>query len=120
MQRRLRCQFVQQRFHFFQVAGVETFRKPVADRRKEMASAAKADVRTPAERRSAMRWAQRLKRVFGIDVQICGGCGGTMRIIACIEEPVVIKAILAHPAGKAYSAQHRLPPGRAPPAPAFS
>jgi hypothetical protein len=28
------------------------------------------------------------------------------------EDPVMIKAILAHPAGKAYSAQPRLPPGR--------
>ncbi len=67
-----------------------------------------------------MRWAQRLKRVFGIDVQTCAGCGGTMRIIASIEDPVVIKAILAHLAGKAYSPQPRLPPRRAPPAPVVS
>ncbi len=77
-------------------------------------------MRTPAERRSAMTWAQRLKRVFGIDIKTYTACGGTMRIIACIEDPVVIKAILAHLAGKAYSAQHRLPPGRAPPAPVVS
>jgi hypothetical protein len=31
----------------------------------------KADARTPGELRIAMRWAQRLKRVFGIDVQTC-------------------------------------------------
>ena len=54
-----------------------------------------------AERHAAMRWAQRLKRVFGIDVETCAGCGGAMRIIACIEDPVVIKAILAHLADKA-------------------
>jgi hypothetical protein len=65
-----------------------------------------------------MRWAQRLKRVFGIDVETCAGCGGTMRIIACIEDPAVIKAILAHLAGKARPVYApRLPPGRAPPAP---
>ncbi len=91
-----------------------------AGRGKGRTESAKADVRTPAERRSAMRWAQRLKRVFGIVVQTCAGCGGTMRIIASIEDPVVIKAILAHLAGKAYSAQPRLPPGRAPPAPVVS
>ncbi len=68
-----------------------------------------------------MRWAQRLKRVFGIDVQTRTACGGAMRIIACIEDPVVIKAILAHLAGKARPVHApRLPPGRAPPASAFS
>jgi type IV secretory pathway VirB3-like protein len=49
-----------------------------------------------------MRWAQRLKRVFGIDIETCAACGGAMRIIACIEDPVVIKAILAHLAAKAH------------------
>jgi hypothetical protein len=39
---------------------------------------------TPAERRAAMTWAQRLKRVFGIDIQTCAACGGAVRIIACI------------------------------------
>jgi hypothetical protein len=57
-----------------------------------------------------MRWAQRLKRVFGIDVETCAGCGGTMRIIACIEDPVVIKAILAHLADKTRPAHAPLPP----------
>jgi len=31
---------------------------------------------TPAARRSAMTWAQRLKRVFGIDIEICTECVG--------------------------------------------
>jgi hypothetical protein len=92
-----------------------------AGRGKGRTGAARADVRTSTERRGAMRWAQRLKRVFGIDVQTCAGCGGTMRIIACIEDPVVIKAILAHLADKARPVHApRLPPGRAPPASAFS
>ena len=85
------------------------------------AHSAKAAARTPAARHAAMRWAQRLKRVFGIDVETCAHCGGTMRIIACIEDPVVIKAILAHLANKARPAHApRSPPGRAPPAPVFS
>ena len=39
--------------------------------------------------------AQRLKRVFGIDMQTCE-CGGTIKAIACIEDPSVIKRILDH------------------------
>jgi len=41
-----------------------------------------------------------------------------MRIIACIEDPLVIEAILAHLGGKARPVHAvRRPPGRAPPAP---
>ena len=53
------------------------------------------EARTPAQQRAAMTWAQRLKRVFGIDMVNCE-CGGTIKIIACIEDPVVIKKILDH------------------------
>ena len=42
-----------------------------------------------------MTWAQRLKRVFGIDIETCRACGGAVRIIALIEEPEVIKKILS-------------------------
>jgi hypothetical protein len=40
-----------------------------------------------------MTWAQRLKRVFGIDIETCSVCGGAVRIITCIEDPVVIEKI---------------------------
>ncbi len=40
-----------------------------------------------------MTWAQRLKRVFGIDIETCLACGGALRIIACIEDPLVTKKI---------------------------
>ena len=91
-----------------------------AGRGKGRARGAKADVPTPAERRASMRRAQRSKRVFGIDIETCAACGGTMRIIASIEDPVVIRAILAHFAGKVPSVHApRLSPGRAPPARAF-
>ncbi len=43
-----------------------------------------------------MKWAQRLKRVFQIDIETCSECGGAMKVIACIEDPVVIKQILDH------------------------
>ncbi|MFS7508883.1 hypothetical protein AB6W79_11080, partial [Pasteurella multocida] len=37
---------------------------------------------TPAQRRASMTWAQRLKRVFNIDIETCSGCGGAMKVIA--------------------------------------
>jgi hypothetical protein len=43
-----------------------------------------------------MSWAQRLKRVFGIDIDLCTRCGGKLEVIASIEEPDVIAKILAH------------------------
>ena len=43
-----------------------------------------------------MSWARLLKRVFDIDIERCPHCGGTMKIIAAIEEPAVITKILAH------------------------
>jgi hypothetical protein len=71
---------------------------------------------TPEERKASMTWAQRLKRVFGIDVETCDQCGGAVKTIACIEDPVVIKKILDHLDSKAAaSKQKRLPQSRAPP-----
>ena len=46
-----------------------------------------ADPRTPDERRRSMTWAQRLKRVFNIDVTTCVNCGGAARIVASVEDP---------------------------------
>jgi hypothetical protein len=48
-----------------------------------------------------MTWAQRLKRVFNIDVLICPKCGGEAKVIAdtsdrCIEDQAVIDKILQH------------------------
>ena len=78
---------------------------------------ASTDHRTPIERRRAMTWAQRLKRVFGIDVSMCVYCGGAVRIVASIEEPTAIRAILAHFAKHgALEDAHYRPAARAPPA----
>jgi len=69
-------------------------------------------------RRAAIGWAQRLRRVFGIDVERCAACGGTLRIIACIEDRAVIEKILAHrcTSGSASGAgEARAPRSRAPP-----
>ena len=73
-------------------------------------AAAERGDRTPAERRAAMTWAQRLKRVFGIDIETCPVCGWAMRIIACIENPAVIEKILAHLDAKTDAAQAARPP----------
>jgi hypothetical protein len=63
-----------------------------------------------------MAWAQRLKRVFNIDVDTCDQCGGVVKVIACIEDPSVIKKILDHLENKsAISEQPRLPENCAPP-----
>jgi len=72
---------------------------------------------TPAERRASMTWAQRLKRVFNIDIETCSACGGAMKVLACIEDPVVIKQILDHLKHKAEASEPKaLPESRAPPA----
>ena len=44
----------------------------------------------------SMGWAQRLKRVFGIDIQTCSRCGGKIKVISAIEEAHVIQKILTH------------------------
>ena len=63
-----------------------------------------------------MSWAQRLKRVFDIDIEMCSVCGGSMKVIAAIEDPVVIKKILTHVRGKElYVDDMCLPQSRAPP-----
>jgi len=72
--------------------------------------------RRMAERRAAMTWAQRLKRVFNIDIETCRECGGAMKVIACIEDPVVIQKILNHLKEKGeYQDAFRLPESRGPP-----
>jgi transposase len=50
----------------------------------------------PTPRHAAMSWAKRLQRVFGIEIETCQRCGGTLRIVASIEQPEVIARILAH------------------------
>jgi len=59
--------------------------------------------RSPVEQHAAMTWAQRLKRVFNIDIWICEACGGAVKVISRIEDPLVIKQILAHLQRKAES-----------------
>ena len=65
-----------------------------------------------------MTWAQRLKRVFNIDIEVCSRCGGSVRVIACIEDQDVIDRILARLRETEKDAPARpllAPPSRAPP-----
>lgn len=50
----------------------------------------------PTPRHMATSWAQRLKRVFGIEIDACARCGGKLKIIASIEASEMIAKILAH------------------------
>jgi hypothetical protein len=66
----------------------------------------------------AMSWAQRLKRVFNIDITECEKCQKhNVTIIACIIDTVVIQKILAHLDKKYPTCKQAplLPPLRAPP-----
>jgi hypothetical protein len=51
---------------------------------------------------------------FDLDVLACPRCGGRLRVLATVQDPLAAQAILA------YLARSRLaePPGPAPPAPA--
>ena len=82
---------------------------------------ASTDRRTPDERRRSMTWAQRLKRVFNIEVTTCVNCGGAARIVASVEDPTAIRAILAHFAKHdALEHAHYRPRPRGPPAVAMA
>lgn len=66
------------------------------------------------DRQRALTWAQRLKRVFAIDIEVCRRCGGRLRVIASIEDPAVIERILEH-LGRDAESVDPAHPSRAPP-----
>jgi hypothetical protein len=71
----------------------------------------------PAYRPSmAITWAQRLRRVFKIDIETCEHCGGAVKAIACIEGPAVVKRILDYLEQPPESNATPTRPARAPPA----
>ena len=62
-----------------------------------------------------MTWAQRLKRVFRIDIETCEHCGGAVKVIACIDDPALVKRILDHLEQRSASGRTMTHPARAPP-----
>jgi hypothetical protein len=91
-----------------------------AKRGKGAKRIANDEVRSTVEYHATMSWAQRLKRVFNIDIEVCGHCGGSVKVIACIEEQDLIDSILAHLREKEQgrpTLSHLVPPSRAPSGP---
>jgi hypothetical protein len=64
---------------------------------------------------SPLSWAERLKRVFDIDISVCPLCGGTLRVIADVTDPEAIRTILAYLKQRAPpDAGRRQKPGQGP------
>jgi len=53
-----------------------------------------------------------MHRVFALDVLVCPRCGGRLRVIATVQDPLAVQAILAHLRRSGAPE----PPGPAPPA----
>ena len=51
---------------------------------------------TTTSRRAGRLWADLMRRSFGFDVLACPRCGGRLRLVALIEDPLVIRRILGH------------------------
>jgi hypothetical protein len=83
-----------------------------------LGAAAKPIEKERAPKAVRMSWMQRLKRVFAIDIETCRRCGGTLEVIASIEDPELIERILAHRKERAAEDVRSTPfAPRAPPQP---
>jgi len=103
------------RFHGVFVPNIQ-YRAQIINRPDEKKTSEK-EVLPISEKRAAMSWAKSLKRAFNIDLTICEICGGKAKVIACIDDPVVINKILKHlNLHSPLSNQVILPANRAPPA----
>ncbi len=63
--------------------------------------------------RGRYRWAELLRRVFDVDVLRSAHCGGKQRLLALIQDPLVVRRILGHlglPTEQAPIAPARAPP----------
>jgi hypothetical protein len=63
---------------------------------------------------SGRTWATLMRRVFDVDVLACPRCGGRLRELAPVHDPLAVQPILAH-LGRSRAPP---PPGPAPPTPA--
>ena len=55
-------------------------------------------------------WARLIRQVCEVDPPVCPRCGGTMRVMAVIEQPDVIRQILEHLGLAVLSRAERPPP----------
>ena len=95
---------------------------PASPDRAQVVPGTRAAAKKPAgsgevsdtDRLRSLTGAQRLKRVFAIDIETCRRCGGQLKVIASIEDPPVIERILAH-LGCDSEPSDSAHPSRAPP-----
>jgi hypothetical protein len=59
------------------------------------ASSSREGAQGHAPKHVSLTWMQRLKRVFAIEIERCQRCGGALKVIASIEDRVLIERILA-------------------------
>ena len=64
--------------------------------KKTVAVAGQAEPDSPFRKKCRITWAALIKAVYEVDPLKCPKCGGTMKIVAFIEEPNVIEKILRH------------------------
>jgi hypothetical protein len=87
---------------------------PAHKKRKKPAIPASAESAVDRDLPTApLNWAERLRRVFDIDISVCPLCGGTLRVIADVTDPDVIQTILTY-------LKQRAPPAACAPANAGS
>ena len=77
---------------------------PAHKKRKKLTTALSEPAFDRDSPTAPLTWAERLKRVFDIDILVCPLCGGALRVIADVTDPHVIQTILAH-------LKQRAPPG---------
>jgi hypothetical protein len=63
---------------------------------KPVAAPGQSEPDTPFRRKCRITWAALIKAVYEVDPLKCPKCGGTMKIVAFIEESRVIEKILRH------------------------
>jgi hypothetical protein len=92
-------------------AQVVGYGRPASDAAAADAAGAEASAEPPPPPRRNWTWAALMRRAFGLDVLACPRCGGRLRVIATVEDPVAVRQILAAPRGDE-------PAGPGPPGPA--
>jgi len=50
----------------------------------------------PGRKQFRQNWARLIQKIYEVDPLTCPKCNGEMRIIAFIEQPLIIKKILKH------------------------
>jgi uncharacterized protein YbaR (Trm112 family) len=65
---------------------------PEPDLKADEADTSPRGVRSPR----AWTWAALMRRVFALDVLACPRCGGRLRVLATVQDPAVVRPILAY------------------------